>query len=111
MATFNTRGASTASFNDSPNQPAAQYAAAVTSAEWIAAVQAVGSRASHGTRARPANVMVECLWRSAEYEDIYLRDYGDPAEVRRARGGISGSTTTNDHPEGLRIACRWRNER
>ena len=28
------------------------------------------------------NVMVERLWRTVKYEDIYLRDYGDGAELR-----------------------------
>ena len=28
------------------------------------------------------NVMVERLWRTVKYEDIYLRDYSDGAEVR-----------------------------
>jgi putative transposase len=28
------------------------------------------------------NVMVERLWRTVKYEDIYLRDYADGADVR-----------------------------
>jgi putative transposase len=28
------------------------------------------------------NVMVERLWRTVKYEDIYLRDYADGAELR-----------------------------
>ena len=32
------------------------------------------------------NVMVERLWRTVKYEDIYLRDYADGAEVRWGLG-------------------------
>ena len=54
-----------------------------TSAEWIDAVQSAGMAVSHDGRGRALdNVMVERLWRSVKYEDIYLRDYGDPAEAR-----------------------------
>ena len=28
------------------------------------------------------NVMVERLWRTVKYEDIYLRDYADGSELR-----------------------------
>lgn len=28
------------------------------------------------------NIMVERLWRTVKYEDVYIRDYRDPAEVR-----------------------------
>jgi putative transposase len=59
-----------------------------TSAEWIAAVRSAGMAVSHDGRGRALdNVMVERLWRSVKYEDIYLRDYGDLAE---ARTGLSG---------------------
>lgn len=59
-----------------------------TSAEWIAAVQAAGMAVSHDGRGRALdNVMVERLWRTVKYEDIYLRDYGELAE---ARVGLSG---------------------
>jgi putative transposase len=55
-----------------------------TSAEWIEAVQALGMRVSHDGRGRAMdNVMVERLWRTVKYEDIYLRDYGSPVEARR----------------------------
>lgn len=57
-----------------------------TSAEWIGAVQAAGMRVSHDGRGRALdNVMVERLWRSVKYEDIYLRDYQD---VPAARAGL-----------------------
>lgn len=57
-----------------------------TSAEWIGAVQAAGMRVSHDGRGRALdNVMVERLWRTVKYEDIYLRDYQD---VPAARAGL-----------------------
>jgi putative transposase len=59
-----------------------------TSAEWIGAVQAAGMRVSHDGRGRALdNVMVERLWRTVKYEDIYLRDYGDLPEARTGLGG------------------------
>ena len=29
------------------------------------------------------NIMVERLWRTVKYEDVYLRDYQTPTEARR----------------------------
>lgn len=58
-----------------------------TSAEWIEAVQAAGMQVSHDGRGRALdNVMVERLWRTVKYEDIYLRDYQD---VSAARCGLA----------------------
>jgi putative transposase len=58
-----------------------------TSAEWIAAAQAMGMRISHDGRGRALdNVMVERFWRSVKYEDIYLRDYAGLAEARSGLG-------------------------
>lgn len=58
-----------------------------TSAEWIAAVQALGMAVSHDGRGRATdNVIVERFWRSAKYEDIYLRDYAGMPEARRGIG-------------------------
>jgi putative transposase len=58
-----------------------------TSTEWIEAVQAAGMRVSHDGRGRALdNVMVERLWRTVKYEDIYLRDYGDLPEARAGLG-------------------------
>lgn len=57
-----------------------------TSAQWIAAVQALGMAVSHDGRGRALdNVIVERFWRSVKYEDIYLRDY---ASVPEARAGL-----------------------
>jgi transposase InsO family protein len=42
---------------------------------------------SHDGRGRATdNVIVERFWRSAEYEDIYLRDYASVPEARRGLG-------------------------
>jgi putative transposase len=58
-----------------------------TSAEWIAAVQALGMPVSHDGRGRATdNVIVERFWRSTKYEDIYLRDYASVPEARRGLG-------------------------
>lgn len=58
-----------------------------TSAEWVGAVQAAGMAVSHDGRGRALdNVMVERLWRSVKYEDIYLRDYGNMVEAREGLG-------------------------
>lgn len=57
-----------------------------TSREWIAAVEAAGMKVSHDGRGRALdNVMVERLWRTVKYEDIYLRDY---QEILAARAGL-----------------------
>jgi putative transposase len=73
-----------------------------TSAEWIAAVQAAGMQVSHDGRGRALdNVMVERLWRSVKYEDIYLRDYGDLPEARTGlRRYFEFYNTTRPH-QGL----------
>jgi len=33
------------------------------------------------------NIMVERLWRTVKYEEVYLRDYETPAEARLGLGG------------------------
>lgn len=58
-----------------------------TSTEWIEAVQAAGMQVSHDGRGRALdNVMVERLWRTVKYEDIYLRDYSDLPAARAGLG-------------------------
>jgi len=58
-----------------------------TSAEWLAAVEGAGMAVSHDGRGRALdNVMVERLWRTVKYEDIYLRDYAELAEARAGLG-------------------------
>jgi len=62
-----------------------------TSAEWIGAVEGLGMKVSHDGRGRALdNVMVERLWRTVKYEDIYLRDYGSPVELRQGLGRYFG---------------------
>ena len=73
-----------------------------TSAEWIAAVQAAGMRVSHDGRGRALdNVMVERLWRTVKYEDIYLRDYGDLREARAGLGDYFGFYNQERPHQGL----------
>lgn len=73
-----------------------------TSGEWIEAVQAAGSRVSHDGRGRALdNVMVERLWRSVKYEDIYLRDYGDLPEARAGLGRYFVFYNTERPHQGL----------
>jgi len=44
-------------------------------------------KVSHDGRGRAlANVMVERLWRTVKCEDIHLRDYGSPVELRQGLG-------------------------
>ena len=58
-----------------------------TSREWIQTVQGAGMQVSHDGRGRALdNVMVERLWRTVKYEDVYMKDYGDLAEARRGLG-------------------------
>jgi len=62
-----------------------------TSAEWIEAVEGLGMKVSEDGRGRALdNVMVERLWRTVKYEDIYLRDYGSPVELRQGLGRYFG---------------------
>ena len=73
-----------------------------TSAEWIGAVEAAGMRVSHDGRGRALdNVMVERLWRSVKYEDIYLRDYGDLREARAGLGRYFPFYNTERPHQGL----------
>ena len=39
-----------------------------------------------GKSRRVDNVYVECLWRSVKYEDVYLRAYETPAQLRAGLG-------------------------
>jgi putative transposase len=59
-----------------------------TRAQRIVAVQAAGLRVGHDGRGRALDqVMVERLWRTVKYQDIYLRDYGD---LPQTRAGLNG---------------------
>ena len=53
-----------------------------TSEEFTGKLQGAGIRISMDGRGRALdNVMVERLWRSVKYEEIYLRDYADGSEA------------------------------
>lgn len=53
-----------------------------TSQPWVTTLREAGVRISMDGRGRWLdNVMVERLWRSLKYEDVYLRAYGDLVEL------------------------------
>jgi putative transposase len=54
-----------------------------------------------GRRRALDNVMVERLWRTVKYEDIYLRDYADGAEVRWGLGRYFRFYNTQRPHQGL----------
>ena len=59
-----------------------------TSDEFISAVQARGIRISMDGRGRAMdNIMIERLWRSVKYEEVYLKDY---QTVRDVLDGLYG---------------------
>ena len=58
-----------------------------TSEAWLGAVESSGARVSMDGRGRwMDNRMIERLWRSVKYEDVYLRDYADGLELGRGLG-------------------------
>jgi putative transposase len=58
-----------------------------TGGEWIGAVEGYGMRVSHDGRGRALdNIMIERLWRSVKYEDIYLHAY---ETLPQARAGLA----------------------
>jgi putative transposase len=66
-----------------------------TSADYLAAVEAAGTRVSmDGRRRWLDNVFIERLWRSFKYEDVYLRDYGDGYELLAGAGAWFGHYNT-----------------
>jgi putative transposase len=73
-----------------------------TSGEWIAAVEKAGMKVSHDGRGRGLdNVMVERLWRTVKYEDIYLRDYQDVGAARIGLGKYFGFYNTERPHQNL----------
>ena len=54
------------------------------------------------------NVLIERLWRSLKYEDVYLKGYADGCEA--ARASLSGSLSTMIDARTRRwpTVCRWR---
>ena len=58
-----------------------------TSAAWCDRLTAAGVAISMDGRGRAFdNIMIERLWRSVKYEDVYLRDYAGPREARQGLG-------------------------
>jgi putative transposase len=58
-----------------------------TSEEWTSTLTGWGVRISMDGRGRwMDNVFIERLWRSIKYEDIYLRDYQNVAELAAGVG-------------------------
>jgi len=55
-----------------------------TSAGYTSVLKAHGIRISMDGRGRAFdNIMIERLWRTVKYEDVYLHEYGDFLEARR----------------------------
>ena len=53
-----------------------------TSLEFTGRLETAGIAVSHDGRGRALdNVFVERLWRSVNYEDVYIKDYGSVAEM------------------------------
>jgi putative transposase len=58
-----------------------------TSPQYLSLLQAAGVQISmDGKRRAIDNVFSERLWRSIKYEEVYLNEYRNPAEVRRRVG-------------------------
>jgi putative transposase len=54
-----------------------------TSEAFTGVLKEAGVRISMAGRGRAYdNILIERLWRSVKYEDVYMRDYGTPAEAR-----------------------------
>ena len=54
-----------------------------TSKAWIGAVEGAGVRVSMDGKGRCFdNIFVERLWRTVKYEDVYLKGYCSPKELR-----------------------------
>jgi putative transposase len=54
-----------------------------TSKSWVETVELLGAQVSHdGKRRAIDNVMIERLWRSVKYEDVYPNGYEDPPQAR-----------------------------
>ncbi len=58
-----------------------------TSREWVETVCLLGSQVSHDGAGRALhNVMIERVWRSLKYEDIYLKGYSDMTQAGKGIG-------------------------
>jgi len=55
-----------------------------TSKNWVQTVENFGTQISHDGRGRAYdNIMIERLWRSVKYENVYPMNYETPSEARR----------------------------
>jgi putative transposase len=60
-----------------------------TGKQFIGVLQEANIRISMNGRGRALdNVMVECLWRTVKYEEVYLKSYVDLVEARRELNSI-----------------------
>lgn len=73
-----------------------------TAAQFTGCLERAGVTISMDGRGRAMdNVMVERLWRTVKYEDIYLRDYADGAELRSGLGRYFRFYNTERPHQGL----------
>jgi putative transposase len=73
-----------------------------TAAQFTGCLERAGVKISMDGRGRAMdNVMVERLWRTVKYEDIYLRDYADGAELRSGLGRYFRFYNTERPHQGL----------
>ena len=79
-----------------------------TSHAWIELAESNGVRVSmDGKRRWIDNVMVERLWRSLKYEDIYLREYQDLVELEAGLDAWFGFYNHERPHQGLENATPW----
>ena len=73
-----------------------------TAEQFTGCLERAGVKISMDGRGRAMdNVMVERLWRTVKYEDIYLRDYADGAELRSGLGRYFRFYNTERPHQGL----------
>jgi putative transposase len=66
-----------------------------TSRDWIAELRQVGVAISRDGRGRAFdNIFTERLWRSVQYEEVYLKDYATADEARQGLDGYFGFYNT-----------------
>ena len=66
-----------------------------TSLEFTHILQEHGVKISMDGKGRyTGNILVERLWRTVKYEEVYLKAYTNAREARREMSATSGSTTT-----------------
>lgn len=73
-----------------------------TSKSWVETVELLGAQVSHDGRGRALdNVMIERLWRSVKYEDVYPHGYSTPPEARTGLGKYFTFYNTERPHQGL----------